>query len=207
MNSSVPVDATSGVKSLNVKKMLIQTDVETSRLTKIAIIGVRGYPYVYGGYETFVKEFSERLVKRGIEAHVYCHKNLFKSYPSEVNGVKLHYIPTIEKKSISQLIHSFLALFHATFSSFNVILVVNAASGLFGWIPKLRGKKTLINVDGLEWLRPKWKGLGAKYFYFSALAATKLYDIIITDADEMREVYLKEFKSDSVVIAYGAPVY
>ncbi len=174
---------------------------------KIAIIGSRGYPYVYSGYETFVKELSERLVERGIEVHVYCHRNLFNAYPPQVNGIKLHYIPTIEKKSLSQLIHSFLSLFHATFSPVDVILAVNAANGPLGWIPKLRGKKTLINVDGLEWLRPKWKGLGSKYFYFAARTATKLYDVIITDADEMRKVYLEEFKTDSTVIAYGAPAF
>jgi glycosyltransferase involved in cell wall biosynthesis len=65
----------------------------------------------------------------------------------------------------------------------------------------------MINVDGLEWLRPKWKGLGAAYFRFAARLATKLYDLIITDADAMREVYLKEFKQDSLVIAYGAPPF
>jgi len=65
----------------------------------------------------------------------------------------------------------------------------------------------MINVDGLEWLRPKWKGLGAAYFRFAARLATKLYDLIITDADAMREIYLKEFKKDSLVIAYGAPPF
>lgn len=174
---------------------------------KIAIIGSRGYPYVYSGYETFVKELSERLVKQGIEVHVYCHKNLFTAFPKEVNGVRLHYIPTIETKSLSQLIHSFFSLLHASFSKADVLLVVNAANGPLGWIPKLTGKKTLINVDGLEWLRPKWKGLGAKYFYFAAKTATRLYDKIITDADEMRNVYLREFNSDSTVIAYGAPAH
>jgi glycosyltransferase involved in cell wall biosynthesis len=171
----------------------------------IAIIGSRGYPFVYSGYETFVKELAERLVQMDVEVHVYCHRNLFKTYPKKVNGVHLHYIPTIETKSLSQLIHSFISMLHASFSSVDVILVVNAANGPLGWIPKMAGKKTLINVDGLEWLRPKWKGMGSKYFYFAAKTATKLYDKIITDADAMRDVYLKEFNSDSKVIAYGAP--
>jgi glycosyltransferase involved in cell wall biosynthesis len=76
-----------------------------------------------------------------------------------------------------------------------------------GWIPKITGKKTMINVDGMEWLRPKWKGPGAAYFRLAAKLATKLYDLIITDADAMRDVYLKEFKQDSLVIAYGAPPF
>lgn len=174
---------------------------------KIAIIGSRGYPYVYGGYETFVKELSERLVKKGVEVHVYNQRNLFKERPSLVNGIHLHYIPTLAQKSLNQIIHSFLSLIHAAFSSADVIFVLNLAAGPMGWIPKLCGKKTMINTDGLEWLRPKWKGLGAKYFYFGAWSATKLYDKIITDADAMQEVYLKEFNTPSTVIAYGAPAY
>lgn len=206
MNSAVPTGAPFGATFSYVQR-LVDTGIEPLPFLKIAIVGSRGYPYVYSGYETFVKEISERLIKRGIEVHVYCHKNLFKNRPQNVNGVKLHYISTIEKKSVSQLVHSFLSLTHATFSSYDAILVVNAANGPLGWLPKLRGKRTLINVDGLEWLRPKWKGLGSKYFYFAARAATKLYDVIITDADEMQKVYLNEFKTESTVIAYGAPHY
>lgn len=174
---------------------------------KVAIIGTRGYPYVYGGFETFVKELSERLVKKGVEVHIYCQRDLFDKKPVMINGIHLHYIPTIQTKSLNQIVHSFLSILHATFSSVDVILVVNLAAGPMGWIPKITGKKTIINVDGLEWLRPKWKGLGALYFRFAAKLATKLYDLIITDAEAMRDVYLEEFKKDSLVIAYGAPAF
>lgn len=177
-----------------------------SKKIKVAIIGSRGYPYVYGGFETFVKEISERLVKQDVEVHVYCQRNLFKDRPKRVNDVFLHYIPTLPQKSLNQMIHSFFSVLHATFGKADILLVVNLAAGPMGWIPKITGKKTIINVDGLEWLRPKWKGLGAKYFYFAAKAATKLYDKIITDAEGMRQVYLEEFQKDSTIIAYGAPV-
>lgn len=173
---------------------------------KIAIIGVRGYPYVYGGYETFAKELSERLVKKNIEVTIYCHKNLFREYPQNVNGINLVYINTIEKKSLSQFIHSFRSIVHACFQNYDIILVVNPANGPFGFITKLFRKKTAINVDGLEWLRPKWKGIGSKYFYLAAKLATKLYDVIINDSRAMAEFYRKEFGVDSVVIEYGANI-
>ncbi|MCW3088216.1 MAG: hypothetical protein JWQ78_1602 [Sediminibacterium sp.] len=172
----------------------------------IAIIGSRGYPYVYSGYETFVKELSERLVQKGIHVKVYCHKGLFTERPKEVNGIELVYIPTIETKSLSQLVHSFLSMMHACLTRTDLVLAVNAANGPWGLIARIFGKPTCINVDGMEWLRPKWKGLGARYFHFSAWLATRLYDRIITDAEEMRKVYLEEFKKDSVVIAYGANI-
>ena len=170
----------------------------------VAIIGTRGYPYVYSGYETFAKELAERLVAKGIHVKIYCHRNLFKSYPHKVNGIELVYVPTLETKIFSQFIHSFLSMVHACFSRTDVILAVNAANGPWGLIARIFGKPACINVDGVEWERPKWKGLGAKYFYCAAWMATRLYRIIITDAEAMRRVYLKEFQTDSRVIAYGA---
>lgn len=172
----------------------------------VSIIGSRGYPIVYSGYETFVKEVAERLVARDIKVRVYCHKHLFTDRPKNINGIELVYMPTIDSKILSQLVHSFLCMTHACLSKTDVILAVNAANGPWGLISKICSKKTAINVDGMEWLRPKWKGLGAKYFKMAAWLSTKLYDRIITDAEAMRQVYLTDFNTDSTVIAYGANI-
>ena len=109
---------------------------------KITIIGSRGYPYVYSGYETLIKELSERLVEKGCEVTVYCHRSLFKEKPALVNGIKLVYVPTIETKSLSQFIHSFLSMCHAVVSDVDVIFAVNAANGPFGLISKIFRKPT-----------------------------------------------------------------
>ncbi len=170
----------------------------------IALIGTRGYPYVYSGYETFAKELSERLVKRGIKVTIYCHKNLFKTRPKEINGIHLIYLPAIETKILSQLSHSLFAFLHACLQSYDVIIAVNSANGPFGFLTKLFRKKTMINVDGLEWMRPKWQGLGSKYFYWSSKQATRFFDLIINDSIEMKRVYKREFQTTSKVIAYGA---
>jgi glycosyltransferase involved in cell wall biosynthesis len=173
---------------------------------KISIIGTRGYPYVYSGYETLVKQLSERLVLKDCNVTVYCHKGLFETRSKKVKGIKLVYIPTIETKTLSQPVHSFLSIIHACFSRPDVLLVVNSANGPFGLITKLFRIPTAINVDGLEWLRPKWKGLGSIYFKWASKMATLFYDQIINDSEEMRKVYLDLFKRDSKVIAYGADI-
>ena len=173
---------------------------------KIAIIGSRGYPYVYSGYETLVKKLSERLVKSGHHVRVYCHSSLFKKKPRQVNGIELVYTPSIKSKIFSQLYNSFFSFIHVCFSKIDVVLVVNSANGPFGLITKLFRKPTAINVDGLEWLRPKWKGLGSIYFKWASKMTTIFYDQIINDSDEMRKVYLNLFKKDSKVIAYGANI-
>ena len=177
-----------------------------SKKLKIAIIGSRGYPYVYSGYETLVKELSERLVKSGHNVRVYCHSSLFKKKPKQVNGIELVYTPSIKSKIFSQLFNSFFSFIHVCFSKIDVVLVVNSANGPFGLITKLFQLPTAINVDGLEWLRPKWKGVGSIYFKYASKMATLFFDQIINDSDEMRKVYLNLFKTDSKVIAYGANV-
>lgn len=171
---------------------------------KIAIIGSRGYPYVYSGYETFVKETFELLTDK-YDIHVYCHRHLFDDKPSKVNDIKLHYIPTIKHKALGQLSNSFLSTLHALlFQRFDVILYVNTANGPFGLLTKMFGVKSAIITDGLEWLRPKWEGIGAKYFLWASKFATKVFDVLIADSEEMRKIYLEKFGVESEVIAYGA---
>lgn len=172
----------------------------------IAIIGSRGYPYVYSGYETFVRELAERLVRGDIAVTVYCHRNLFPKRPPLVNGIRLVYVPTIEKKILSQFIHSLQSMAHACFCRYDVILVVNSANGPFGLLARIFGKRTAINVDGLEWLRPKWRGLGVRYFHWASKMAVKWYDRVITDSTEMQKIYRQEFKAESTMIAYGANI-
>lgn len=175
-------------------------------MISLGIIGSRGYPYVYSGYETFVKELVERLPLDQFEVTVYCHRGLFKEKPDTIHGIKLVYLPSIETKIFSQLSHSLLSTIHAIWTGKKVLLYVNSANGPFGLITRLFGIKTLINVDGLEWLRPKWKGIGSKYFYFSSWLSTKLFDVVINDSEEMKKVYLREFNRDSKVMAYGANI-
>jgi glycosyltransferase involved in cell wall biosynthesis len=171
---------------------------------RIAIIGSRGYPYVYSGYETLVKELAERFVKRGHSVRVYCHSSLFKKKPKNIKGIELVYTPSIETKFLSQFINTFFSTLHFCFSKYDRAIYLNSANGPFGIFTKIFNKRTIINVDGLEWLRPKWKGLGSIYFKISSKAATIFFDKIITDSDEMKKIYLEIFKCDSAVIAYGA---
>ena len=177
--------------------------MKLSKKLRIAIIGSRGYPYVYSGYETLVKEISERLVKLDNEVTVYCHRKLFNEKPKIVNGINLVYTPSVNSKIFSQLYNSFFSFIHVCFSKSDVVLVVNSANGPFGILTKIFRKKTCVNVDGLEWLRPKWKGLGSLYFKLASKLATILYDQIITDSIEMSIIYERKFRKKSTVIAYG----
>lgn len=173
---------------------------------RIAIAGIRGLPSTYSGYETFIAELAPRLVQRGHDVTVYCRKGLFAERPAEYQGMKMVYLPSLEHKAFSTLSHTFFAVTHATFAKGDLVFVVNAANGMFGIIPRVFRKPSVLNVDGMEWLRPKWNKLAKWIFHTSAKLGTRFYDEIVTDADEMHRLYAKEFGIDSEYIAYGANI-
>lgn len=176
----------------------------------VAIAGSRGFPYIYSGYETFVAEVAPRLVARGHHVTVYCHRELFAPRPLEVRGVRLVYAPGSRRKSLSQLSHSLSVILHLIFWRRNrpdVLLFVNVANGLFGPVLWATRMHTAINVDGVEWQRPKWSGLGARVFRFAARLAARTFDVLITDAQAMADIYRREFKAPSTVIEYGAALW
>ena len=179
--------------------------MEQKKKPRIAILGTRGYPTVYSGYETWLKELCDHLHDQ-YEIHVYCHRSFFKEKPKMVNGVWLHYIPSIETKILSQITNSSIATLHALFMNYDLYFFVNMANGPFGAFLHFFGKRTAINTDGIEWDRPKWKGLGGKYFRWAAGVAARFMDVLVTDAYGMQNFYRKHFQSDSVMIAYGAHV-
>jgi glycosyltransferase involved in cell wall biosynthesis len=173
---------------------------------RIRVLGIRGLPSAYSGLETIMGELAPRWVQAGHDVTVYCRKSLFARRPPQWKGVKLVYLPCIERRALSTITHSFLAILHASVHPSDVILVWNAANGPFGWILRCAGKRAVISVDGMEWLRPKWQGLGAIYFKWAAKAATRAYPLVITDAQEMKRLYWEEFGAKTTYIAYGANI-
>ncbi len=174
---------------------------------KIAILGTRGIPSGYSGYEAFAEEVGRRMADLGHEVVIYAHSNMFREKISVYKGVRLVYMQSLKGKNTSQFSHSLISTLHLiTRERADVALFCNAANGPFGLLLKAGGIKSAINVDGLEWLRPKWSNLAKKYFKFGAYCSTRLFDQVVTDAKGMQEIYAKEFGCKSVDIAYGADI-
>lgn len=173
----------------------------------IAILGIRGVPSGYSGYETFAQQVGPRLVERGHRVTVYCRRSLFEERPAQYKGMDLVYLPSIQTKNLSTFSHTALAALHLAFRRADVALFVNVANSPFCLITKMAGIRTALNVDGLEWLRPKWGPSGKKYFHTSAKICKWTTHRVITDAGRMQEVYREEFGVESVDIAYGADSY
>jgi Glycosyltransferase len=173
---------------------------------KIAILGTRGIPSGYSGYETFAEEVGRRLAERGHDVTIYCRRSIFKDRPAMYLGMKMLYLPSIQTKSLSTFTHTLLSALHLAFRRADAALFVNVANSPFCLITKLAGIHTALNVDGLEWLRPKWGPAGKKYFHAAARIAKYTTHRLITDAERMKEIYQEEFGADSALIAYGANI-
>ena len=172
---------------------------------KIAIMGIRGIPANYGGFETFAEELSTRLVKRGHEVAVYGRSNIIDYKEKYYKGVELVILPTISHKYFDTVAHTGICVLHALFRKFDMILICNSANSIFSFIPRLTGKKVALNVDGLEWQRGKWNIIGSWYYRISECLATFLPNQIVTDSIFIEKYYLKKFKKSSTFIPYGAP--
>jgi glycosyltransferase involved in cell wall biosynthesis len=168
---------------------------------RIALLGTRGIPANYGGFETFAEELSVRLVERGHHVTVYCRE---KSPLTEYRGVKLRYLPTIRHKYLETIAHTGVSTLDVLLQRFDVLLYCNAANAVFTFWPRLLGMPTALNVDGVERHRKKWNLLAKSWYLMSEWLATWCCSAVITDAQKIREYYLDRYGKDSTFIAYGA---
>jgi glycosyltransferase involved in cell wall biosynthesis len=173
---------------------------------KIAIIGTRGIPANYGGFETFAEELSWRLVARGHDVTVYGRKHHITHPESHYRGVRLVVLPTIRHKYFDTVAHTGVSVLHALKERYDVILVCNGANAPFAWIPRLLGAKVTINVDGIERQRKKWNAVGRAYYRLCERLSTIVPNVMISDAGVIHDYYLEEYQKDSVMIPYGTPV-
>jgi glycosyltransferase involved in cell wall biosynthesis len=172
----------------------------------IAILGTRGIPASYGGFETFAEHLSTRLVARGHEVTVYCRAHYVSPRQLEYHGVKLKVLPTIRHKYFDTVIHAFLSAVHAVSGRFDAALICNAANAPFSPILRLTGTPVAINVDGLEHKRKKWGRLGRHYYRLAEYLSTILPNEMVTDAQVIQDYYLANYKCPSTMIAYGSEV-
>ncbi len=174
---------------------------------RIAMIGTRGVPARYGGFETAVEEIGRRLVARGHEVVVYC-RGAERPRPSHHLGMELVHLPAARRKSLETLSHTALSVQHLVTARHraDAAIAFNAANAPF--LPALRrhGIPTAIHVDGLEWRRAKWQGVGRTYYRLAESLAVRWGDALIADAQGIADYYAAEFGAATELLAYGAPI-
>lgn len=170
----------------------------------VAMIGTRGVPAAYGGFETAVEEVGRRLVERGHRVTVYC-RNADASVKSHL-GMDLVHLPAVKKRSLETLSHTGMSVLHAIKDRPDAAVLFNAGNAPFiGWLKAAR-IPAAIHMDGLEWKRAKWAGLGAKYYKRAERVAARSGLPLIADARGIADYLKAEYDRESHLIAYGAPI-
>lgn len=172
---------------------------------RIAILGTRGVPPAYGGFETFAAEMGIRLVERGHEVTVYCRQPSTASRQPEIwRGIRRVVLPAIPHKYLETVSHAFLSALHAMRIGFDVVLVCNAANAFV--LPLLRAARipVAINVDGIERKRRKWNTLGRAVYAAGEAFSVAFASRVVADAGVIADYYRKHYATDPEVIPYGS---
>lgn len=171
----------------------------------IALMGTRGLPPRYGGFETAIDEVGRRLVDAGHQVTVYC-RNPGQSL-QEYEGIQLVNVPCLRHRAIETLSHMGLSTLHAvTRGRPDVAFVFNAANAPFVPLLRLAGVPVALHVDGLESQRAKWAGLGAAYYRRAEAWSVHWSDVVISDAVAIAEYLQAAYGASSTFIPYGAKI-
>lgn len=167
----------------------------------VAIVGTRGYPSYYGGFETAVRTLAPYLADRGWDVTVYGRDQVGDGGDPRVRSVLTKGIST---KSLSTLSHGFAASRHARRERPDIALVMNVANGYFLRSLKRAKIPTVVNVDGIEWKRAKWGRIAKSVFYRGARLTARHATSLVFDARAIERYWLREFGVAGKFIPYGA---
>lgn len=175
------------------------------RSLEIAMIGTRGVPAAYGGFETAVEEVGKRLVERGHRVTVYTRGSEHRE--PDYLGMRVVHLPALRQKQLETLSHTGLSTVHAaTRKAPDAAFVFNAANSPFLPVLRARGIPVALHMDGLEWKRSKWGKRGRAYYRWAEEFGVRTADALIADAPGIADYYTEEFGVETELIRYGAPI-
>jgi glycosyltransferase involved in cell wall biosynthesis len=171
---------------------------------RLAVLGTRGIPARYGGFETLAEELSARLAVRGHDVTVYTRRRYAEPGLASWRGAKIRVLPTIPTKHLDTVAHGFLSSLEAAFERYDAVLVCNAVNAAFCFLPRLLGRtRVVLNVDGLDRRRRKWGAAGRLAYQVSERLSVAVPDVLVTDAQVIHDYYRDRYGADSVLIPYG----
>ncbi|MGZ5282499.1 MAG: DUF1972 domain-containing protein [Bacteroidia bacterium] len=172
---------------------------------KVGIIGTRGIPNQYGGFEQFAEYFSTLFVEKGHEVSVYTsHNHPFTG--KYYKGVKIIrcYDPEFKLGTAGQFIYDFNCILNSRKQNFDIILQLGyTSSTIWSWLyPK---KPVLVtNMDGLEWKRSKYNGITQQFLKRAEKWGVKFSNYLIADSKGIQEYLKEKYNTDAVYVPYGA---
>jgi glycosyltransferase involved in cell wall biosynthesis len=172
---------------------------------KVAILGTRGIPASYSGFETAAEQISSRLVARGHEVTVYCRPHVVDRSIKEWKGARLVHVPTLRNKYLDTFVHTLISSFHAALRlKPDVALYFIAGNSPLCMITRTAGIPTVINVDGLDSDRGKWNRGAKWYLRLAERLAPRMAHRAITDSHAVAHIYEQRYGRSIGVVPYGA---
>lgn len=173
-------------------------------MPSVAIIGTRGYPSYYGGFETAVRKLAPYLCDAGWDVTVYGRRGATKlDDPTLDPRVQSTFTAGLDSKSFSTLSFGLTATLAASRANHDVALVMNVANGYYLPLLKARGIRTIVNVDGIEWDRAKWGAVAKSVFRGGARATARYADALVYDSKEIERRWEADFRRTGHFIPYG----
>lgn len=170
----------------------------------MAIIGTRGYPSFYGGFETLVRKLAPYLADNSCVVTVYGRAGATDPDWTDLDTRVIRKTTRgIEKRSLSTITYGFTAAVDAVKSRQDTAYVMNVANGF--WLPilKMAGIRTVVNVDGIEWEREKWGTAAKLVFRAGAYLTAKFADELVFDAKAIGEYWGQKYGRTGNFIPYG----
>lgn len=169
---------------------------------KIAIIGTVGLPAKYGGFETLAEYLTKHL-SHDYDMTVYCSSDSYEEELTTYNGATLKHI-NLKANGVQSIPYDILSILHACRRA-DTLLILGVSGCIILPLLKIFGsKKTIVNIDGLEWKRNKWNKYAKWFLKFSEKLAVKYADVVITDNKVIQDYVQDEYGKKSELIAYGA---
>ncbi len=169
---------------------------------KVAIIGSRGIPARYGGFEIFAERLAQGLARRGYKVEVYCKSSL-KSLPFNFQNVERVFLRCPSIRSLEKLCLSNQGVAKAILRGSDVLILLGVSGVPMSFLARAAGRKVILNPDGLEWKRRKWNSLGRWLLRRLEAWGAKVAHEMVADSEAIQD-YLKEtYGRASTFIPYG----
>lgn len=175
---------------------------------KIGIVGTRGIPNLYGGFEECAQQLGTRLVKMGHSVWVYSsHRHPYSSKKFEGVEIIHKYDPEHRIGTIGQFFYDLNCIIDCRSRSFDVILLLGYTSSSI-WqflLPKKPLKIT--NMDGFEWKRSKYSPMVQRFLKQAEAWAAQRSNLLIADSQEIKRYLDRKYSTEAVYVSYGAKIF
>ena len=172
---------------------------------RIALMGTRGIPANYGGFETFYENLGPGLAARGHDVTVYIRPHAVGAHEgTDYRGVHLKAMPSIRSKHLETISHTLLSVIHGLSQPYDVVYVCGVGNTPLVWLPRLRRARVVLNIDSSDWTRKKWGRLAATYLHATERFAARAATAIVADSKVIQERYRTEYGADARYFPYGA---